>query len=160
MEAAWVDRQRALAGTSRATLSAMSYVMVPVPEQLAEEVKRFALKLAVVAAFSKWELPALRQLLELSGAQARSVIVTMARGNLEGVAMSAEDVGAALGMSSDQVVETATKVNETCRANRWPDLVLMKSEPEDDGDGGQHVVRRFLLNANVARMVSAERSEQ
>jgi hypothetical protein len=137
----------------------MPYVMVPVPEELEAEVGQFILKLSLTAALSKWDAAAVQRLLVESSPRARSVVVAMAQGNVEKTTVSDRTVGEALGIGPNEVVEAAMEVNETCRQNGFPALLLMKSDKEDDGDGGERLLRRFLIGAEAARLVLAEQRE-
>jgi hypothetical protein len=107
----------------------MSWVMVPVPEELAEEVQVLLMRLMFRANMPDWDLESLRAHADQLDDDALAVVTTVARASRTVGSVEAEDLTRSLGVGERELLGLVRELNETRITPAPPELVFVRPGP-------------------------------
>jgi hypothetical protein len=126
---------------------ATNYVMVPVPEDLVDEVTTFTLTLAAKAALREWTDEAVVDFYEGADPPSRNLMVAAARAVAEGDELTEEEVAKAAGLGLREVVGIVRELGERGAKLKLPAIVI---SVEVDDDTRRRVLR---ISPRLARAI-------
>jgi hypothetical protein len=107
----------------------MSWVMVPVPEELAEEVHVLLMQLMFRARMPDWDLESLAAHAEQLDDDALAVVTTVARASRTVGNIDAEDMARSLDIAERELLGLVRELNETRKRPSPPELVFVRPGP-------------------------------
>lgn len=111
----------------------MSYVMVPVPEEVRDQVMAVIGQLAFADALSEWDADALLQFVAELSEQEREIIDVLMEASAKNQRLSRRQVEAELEMSADDLEDSIIALNRKVATTGNPWLILVSKGEEDDG---------------------------
>lgn len=134
----------------------MNVVMVPVPEELEEQVQRHLVILRTRAASDDWNEESVAVLYEQLDEPARAVLTAVARAVADDEAPTVTGIAEATGTSAREVRGIVVEITHRFRALRGPAFPLMLLDPMDglDPDKGLDDDNRpIMISEDGARFV-------
>ena len=125
----------------------MEWVMVPVPEELVEEVRRFQLGLFTRDNVAPWDKAAMADFVRDAEEDTRSLLVVVATDTVKTDSPTVRAVADSLGCSVREALQIVSELNEAARATGR--LALVQVETKDAASGE----RRLTMPEPWARLV-------
>jgi hypothetical protein len=125
----------------------MEWVMVPVPEEHVEEVRRFMLGLWTRENVTPWDQAAMADFVRDAEEDARSLLVVVANHTVKADAPTVRAVADSFGCSVREALQIVSELNDAARATGR--LALVKVETKDEASGE----RRLNMPKLWARLV-------
>jgi hypothetical protein len=135
----------------------MDWVMVPVPEELADDVERLLFQLKFKDSMVQWTADLMRaHLLSLSD-EARRAVFAVSAAALAGEPLEDIELAARLGVPQREIYAVLRDANDVTVAALGGDLIGVRQvDSVDDGAGGTRVRRVLIMMPLVAAMVRGE----
>ena len=132
----------------------MSYVMVPVPEEYAAKVRRYAVWGVGQGSADAWDQVAVARLLRDYDEQARTVVLRAAEAALSDDPLTVGQAARMLDCSIREVMGIAVEITHTVRAAGGPVLTLATEKPGGSwGLGPRPETWELSMALEVARFV-------
>jgi hypothetical protein len=138
----------------------MPYVMIPVPEELVEEVMQFILRTIARNAIEPWDEESITEIFHEIDEASRSLLAFVARGSVDGAELDAADAARKIQLTVREASGIMNELNTLTRDTNRPTLILTRSVTERLPNGRVKDKRVFFMEPEVAAMVrEAEKAE-
>lgn len=126
----------------------MGYVMVPVPEEHAEEIGHFVMTLTLKGKLDAWPDGAVSGLLEACDDVDHRVLHALATSSA--MWCTAPDIAAATAVEVDDLIARVEAMNAICYKRPAPPIVMVR----EDGGGRQSLLMSGRVRNEVARLTA------
>jgi len=130
----------------------MSWVMVPVPEELADQVSMFVFQLKFRAEVPKWNDILMREHLASLADEPRAVLCAVAAGVRARDPIQDVHLAERMGVALPEVLGLVREANDVA-LDVPGDLVHSRRENRDDGAGGTQPCRVLYMLDDLAKLV-------
>jgi hypothetical protein len=138
----------------------MPYVMVPVPEELVQDVMQFILREMARASLETWDSESISELFHGVDEASRSLLAYTARASMSGTDITEGQAADMMQLRQREVVGIVRELNERATKANRPTLVAARTVTETLPNGRTVEKRVLWMNDEVAPLVrDAERAE-
>jgi plasmid stability protein len=134
----------------------MTYVMVPVPEELAGDVEMLLFQIKYRNAAVQWDANLIAAHMRSLAAEARTVLTAVAAGVLAHEPIEDVELATRLGVNVREVFGVVREANDATVTSIAGDLIGARIETVDDGHGGKRRRRVLFMFPWLAEMVVDE----
>ena len=131
----------------------MTWVMVPVPEELAGDVEMLLFQMKYRSATGQWDADLIAAHLRSLATEPRAVLSAVAAGVLAHEPIEDVELAARLGVTVREVFGVVRDANDVTVASIAGDLIGARIEDVDDDRGGQRQRRVLFMFPWLAEMV-------
>jgi hypothetical protein len=133
----------------------MPYVMLPVPEELVQEVMQFVIRTVQRAAVEPWDEASLTEVYNDVDEVSRSLLAFVARSAVEGVDISLDEAAQKIQMTGREAAGILNELISLSRNNNRPNLVDSRGVRERLANGRLVDKRILLMEPEVADLIRA-----
>jgi len=137
----------------------MTWVMVPVPEDLAGDVEMLLFQMKYRNATAPWDADLIAAHMRSLEAEPRALLSAVAAGVLAHEPIEDVELAARLGVTVREVFGVVRDANDVTVASMVGDLIGARIEAVDDGRGGQRQRRVLFMFPWLAEMVVDEETQ-
>jgi hypothetical protein len=133
----------------------MPYVMLPVPEELVQEVMQFVIRTVQRAAVEPWDEASITEVYNDVDEVSRSLLAFVARSAVEGVDISLDEAAQKIQMTGREAAGILNELSSLSRNNNRPNLMDSRAIRERLANGRVVEKRILLMEPEHAEIQSA-----